>query len=489
MEELNSKEYYLRKAEENLPKLFKEDINVKYEPKVLNSGDDVVLDLGNHYVGFFSFVLGYTGTYPDAPVRLSLKFCESKEELDVDFSTYKGWLCPSWLQEEIINVDFVGEYKMPRRYAARYVKIKVLFTPRSITLSNFIFSAVTSADKNNLAKIDIEDAELRKIDVVAVNTLRNCMQRVFEDGPKRDRRLWIGDFRLEALTNYYTFSQTEPVRRCLYLFAAADCDGDGILPGFLYENPIFVSGSWHLRDYALLYAVTLCDYYLHTGDEETFLDVYPVAKRQMDAIFNKIDDNGIASDKSNIFIDWKDGLEKTTCLQGVYLYALKSLCKALRALGHGDAEVYNTRYENAREASIRHLYNSNEDSFANEYDNRQISVHSVVWMILGGVVDGERGWRILEKTMNSGESLKPVTPYMNHYLVEAMFELGRKKEAAEYIKSFWGLMVKEGADTFYEVFVPGKPEISPYGDPMVNSRCHAWSCTPSYFIRRFMIEK
>jgi hypothetical protein len=275
----------------------------------------------------------------------------------------------------------------------------------------------------------------------------------------------------------------------LYLFAAADCDGDGILPGFLYENPIFVSGSWHLRDYALLYAVTLCDYYLHTGDKETFLDVYPVAKRQMDAIFNKIDENGIVSDKSNIFIDWKDGLEKTTCLQGVYLYALKSLCKTLEALGHGDAEVYNTRYENAREAALRHLYNSNEDSFANEYDNNQISVHAAVWMILGGVVDGERGWQILEKTMNSVDSLKPVTPYMNHYLVEAMFELGRKKEAAEYIKSFWGLMVKEGADTFYEVFVPGKPELSPYGDSMVNSRCHAWSCTPSYFIRRFMIEK
>ena len=40
---------------------------------------------------------------------------------------------------------------------------------------------------------------------IAVNTLKNCMQRVFEDGPKRDRRLWIGDLRLEALANYYTF--------------------------------------------------------------------------------------------------------------------------------------------------------------------------------------------------------------------------------------------------------------------------------------------
>ena len=29
------------------------------------------------------------------------------------------------------------------------------------------------------------------------------------------------------------------------------------------------------------------------------------------------------------------------------------------------------------------------------------------------------------------------------------------------------------------------PEFSPYRDRMVNSMCHAWSCTPSYFIRKY----
>jgi hypothetical protein len=72
---------------------------------------------------------------------------------------------------------------------------------------------------------------------------------------------------------------------------------------------------------------------------------------------------------------------------------------------------------------------------------------------------------------------------MNHYLAEAMMKLGKQKEAISYIKSFWELMIKKGADTFYEVFVPEKPDLSPYGDKMINSMCHAWSCTPSYFIR------
>lgn len=29
----------------------------------------------------------------------------------------------------------------------------------------------------------------------------DCMQSVFEDGPKRDRRLWLGDLRLQALAS------------------------------------------------------------------------------------------------------------------------------------------------------------------------------------------------------------------------------------------------------------------------------------------------
>lgn len=477
--------YYWQKAEENLPKIYEEEIRVVSENKILHSGDSFEIDLGNHYVGYFSFVLGYTNMYPDAPVRLSLKFSENRDEADADFSSYRGRLCASWLQEEILNLDSIGEYRMPRRYAARFIKISVLYTPREITLSDFHFTAVTSADKRNLRSFDIADEELRAIDAVSVNTLKNCMHRVFEDGPKRDRRLWIGDLRLEALTNYYTYQQTDIVRRCLYLFAAADCNDTGFLPGYIYENPKFVSGYWFLYDYALLFVTTLCDYYQHTGDAETFLDIYPVVQKQMDAAKKITDENGILSlfNKRDVFIDWNDALEKTVSLNGVYLYTLDRLSQALSKLNHKDAPIYQSRYQDTKHAAYRHLYNAKDHNFAVGYDKEQISVHSVVWMILGGVIDGEIAWEALQNTMKNPQSIKPVTPYMNHYLAEAMMKLGKQKEAISYIKSFWGLMIKKGADTFYEVFVPEKPDLSPYGDKMINSMCHAWSCTPSYFIR------
>jgi hypothetical protein len=44
-------------------------------------------------------------------------------------------------------------------------------------------------------------------------------------------------------------------------------------------------------------------------------------------------------------------------------------------------------------------------------------------------------------------------------------------------------MIAAGADTFWEVYDPATPLSSPYGDIHINSYCHAWSCTPSYFFR------
>ena len=74
-------------------------------------------------------------------------------------------------------------------------------------------------------------------------------------------------------------------------------------------------------------------------------------------------------------------------------------------------------------------------------------------------------------------------------MTEALVKLGMLDEAAEYIKNCWGGMAKLGADTFFEAYVPQKPDFSPYGDRMVNSMCHGWSCTPAYFIRRYFSDK
>ena len=481
------KAYCLKKAHENLPILTENLILPQVEQRVLTKGDVVTIDLGDHYVGYFSFVMDYVDFYIDAPIKLCVKFAESKDELEADFAAYKGKLCASWLQEEIVNLDATGEFRMPRRYAARYIRITVLQTPKKFTLSHFAFRAVTSADQSALQEKKIDDPLLAHIDSVATKTLKNCMQRVFEDGPKRDRRLWTGDFYLEALANSRTFANFALVRRCLYLFAASDKNAHGFFPGFVFENPVFASGIWFLEDYALLYAVTLCDYYEETKDEATFWELYPVAKSQIDAAIQTLDESGRITipNGCDAFIDWCPGLHKRVSLHGVFLFALKTFSSLLVKLAHTDAAYYTAQYEAAKMAALALFYDKEKTMVVSEIDHGQYSVHATVWMILGGVLEGEAAKQALLAVLASKDSVKPFTPYMHHYVVAAFVSLSLWEEAFAYIKTVWGGMLLRGVDTFPEVYLPSEPGFSPYGDAMINSMCHAWSCTPSYFIRSY----
>ena len=118
-------------------------------------------------------------------------------------------------------------------------------------------------------------------------------------------------------------------------------------------------------------------------------------------------------------------------------------------------------------------------------EEKQINYASQVWLILAGAVSVEEGSAMLDKL----DELKPekgmVSPYMNHHYVEALLMCGKKDQAMDYMKYYWGGMINHGADTFWELYNPENPAESPYGSSIVNSYCHAWSCTPTYLLRKY----
>ena len=119
------------------------------------------------------------------------------------------------------------EVKLPRRFAFRYIQVTVVATPQVVTLSDFKITTETCADMTVVPALKTQDPDLIKLDRIGVKTTAECMQRVFEDGPKRDHRLWLGDLRIEGLVNYLTFRNMDIVKKGLYLFAAAAKPGSG----------------------------------------------------------------------------------------------------------------------------------------------------------------------------------------------------------------------------------------------------------------------
>ncbi|RIX59568.1 sugar hydrolase [Paenibacillus nanensis] len=455
-------------------------------------GDSFVLDFGDHLVGYVSLSLKPVGSPPDAPLKLKLTFGEMPCEIAEPFSSYNGWLSSSWLQEELLFVDVLpAEIKLPRRYCFRYMKIDVLDTSvkYKIAFENVSCEAVSSGDPSRVEPLPESLPEhIREMDRIAIKTLQDCMQTVFEDGPKRDRRLWIGDLRLQAQANYLTFRNYDLVRRCLYLFAGMRLE-DGTVAACVFEKPKAHADDTRLYDYALFFAACLHDYYEASRDRETAEELWPIAYEQLRIGLRRLDDRGVVADDSTwwCFTDWHSELNKQAPGQAVLLYCLKRGAELAGSLGRTEEQSFLAgQIGQVSSATLRYLWDEERGFFVSGAD-KQISWASQVWMALAEVLPPDRNAALMDRLLAEPPSIGMTTPYMYHHFVEALFLVGRKDEAVARMNAYWGEMIEDGADTFWELYNPADKKLSPYGSNLVNSYCHAWSCTPTYFIRKYLM--
>ena len=472
------------------------DVNKKDDIKNLSSyhlakGDKICLDFGDHQVGYVTLKLNSVGSPQDAPAFFRLKFAEIAKEITEDSKDYDGWISRGWIQEEFIHVDVLpAELKLPRRYAFRYMEIEAIDTSLKwqLVVEDVSCTSVSAVRIEDVEPVKSDDEMIRRLDRVSLRTLQNCMQSVFEDGPKRDRRLWLGDLRLQALANYETFHNMDLVKRCLYLFAAQTKD-NGQVSACLFTEPKFIVDDTFLLDYSMFFGATLYDYYEASGDKETLKDLSTCAYRQMEIAEEWFDEKNLLKNGEGFwgFIDWTDGLNKQSAMQGVYIYCAGKVQKIAEALGDTEKAAYFAKEAKEKtEAAKKYLLDPDKGLFVSG-EEKQINYASQVWMILAGAVSAEEGAEILDKVIALNPEKGMVSPYMNHHFVEALLKCGKKEQAMDYMKYYWGGMLSHGADTFWELYNPENPAESPYGGSMVNSYCHAWSCTPTYLLRKYFI--
>jgi len=455
--------------------------------RLMGRGDTAVLDFGRHLTGYLTVTLAGEGRGVDAPARIKFTFGEVPAEVAEPFDFYKGELSRAWLQDEVINVDVLpATLRLPRRYAFRYLKLEVMDTSPNfrVRFQDVSATAVTSAPKEAPPLPAGTPELLRRIDAVSVATLRDCMQTVFEDGPKRDRRLWIGDMRLQALTNYTTFKNLDLVKRCLYLFAGLPRE-DGLVAACEYETPKPLRGHEYIVDYAALFPTAVLEYALASNDWAAAAELWPTARRQMEILSAYVKPDGIfaAPPRSWVFVDWSNPLDRTAAMHGIFVYCLHRAADLARWVSaKAQAEQYQGLAARMTTAGRSAFYDPSQRLFVSG-PKRQVSWATQAWMALAGIATGEEAAAAFRTLPGTRDAVRPGGPYLYHYIVDAMLQAGLKKEATELIEGYWGGMVKAGADTFWEVYDPANRDLSPYGSTLVNSYCHAWSCTPAYFIR------
>jgi alpha-L-rhamnosidase len=516
--EFNHDKYLLAKADENTPGLYHE---VKIPTQIVSTTNDtsqldgvgiqkiadiselpnmelgrddkVILDFGNHFVGRFSTNIKSVGSPMDAPLTLKIKFAELPTELNQHSEDYQGWLSKSWMQEELIHIDELPtKLDLARRYSFRYVEISVIDTsPKwKVIFDNPTIITESSVDIANwkMSDLQLKDVQLDKIYQVGVKTLADCMQNVFEDGPKRDRRLWIGDLRLQALSNYATFSDLTLVKRCMYLFGGMAAK-DGRIPANVFVKPEYTPDDTFLLDYSLFFIGILDNYMQQTKDTAVLTDLYPVAKRQMEYLINHFinSDGSVKFDEDYpVFIDWSNDFDKDTAGVAIIIYSIKQFINLMELQHDADLKQYQSVLLKIVAYAKKELFDTETGFFVSGTD-KEINIASQVWMVLANILDKNENQQLMQRTVHDLFPIKGIaTPYMYHHITEALFEADMTDEAVSLLKSYWGKMVDLGADTFWEAFNPDDPSYSPYGSSMVNSYCHAWSCTPVYLIKKYL---
>ena len=578
--------------------------------KSLKRDDTVFVDFGDHAVGYVTLELSKTGSHQDAPVYFYLKFGERLEEMTDKTADYDGWLSRGWIQEEYIHVDVLpAKVKLPRRYSFRYMELRVIDTSAKFQLKidGISCDTVSAVDMESVKPVDFGDSLLNQIDLVSRKTLKECMQDVFEDGPKRDRRMWLGDLRLQARANYYTFKNYDLAKRCMYIFAGL-LFNEGKLSACVFTEPEMEPDDTYLLDYALFFSSVLLDYYEATDDLETLRDLYDVAIDQIRIAMTQLNEKNVVEDLGDAFwcfLDWGDGLNKQAGATAVLIYCIRygirlakildkqediswleekqamlkeaavkefwdeelgmfvsgpdrqaswatqiwmilarvfdkeTNCKLIHIamtqlneknvvedlgdafwcfLDWGDGLnkqagatavlIYCIRYgirlakildkqediswleekqAMLKEAAVKEFWDEELGMFVSGPD-RQASWATQIWMILARVFDKETNCKLIHHVMEVNPRIRMVTPYMYHHYIDALIRCDEKELALEEMKRYWGEMIRDGADTFWELYNPYNREESPYGSSMVNSYCHAWSCTPTYFLRKFYMD-
>jgi alpha-L-rhamnosidase len=442
----------------------------------LGRGATVLVDFGEHLVGHLELELASAGAPPDSPLRLRLCMSELPAEAAEAGIPPGGTISHAWYQDETVTLDELpAVWRLPRRLAGRYLTLQVVDTSPAwdLVVTAVRLCAVTGASHLLPPPPAGLDARLQAVDQVALRTLRNCMHTVFEDGPKRDRRLWTGDLRLQMLANGVSFRDTALSERSLCLLAAFTREQDGAFPACCFERPAPHAAADVITDYCLALPAILRELLRQGGDRALVAGLAPLARHQIALATTWLGSDGTVVPPPGwwTFIDWQEGLDRRAPLHGVLCWALDAWLGLAASLGL-DPGQDAALLERLRAAGRQAFCSGPLPSWA-----------AAAWLVLGGVLAGAEARRMLLGALDDPAAIPPGGPYLMHQVVHALCLTGEHARAHGLLSSYWGGMVERGADTFWEVYDAREPRRSPYRDFRLNSACHAWSCTPAWFLR------
>ena len=327
------------------------------------------------------------------------------------------------------------------------------------------------------------DEELNRIWEVAAYTMDLTTREFFMDGIKRDRWTWSGDAIQSYLMNYYLRFDTECVKRTIRQLRGKD-------PVTAHVNTIM--------DYTFYWFNSILDYYQYTGDVAFVQEMWPRMVTLMDYVLARTDQDGMAAGQPDdwIFVDWVDfPMHKrgTLCFEQIlFCKALDTMAVCAKLIGV--KADYRVKAETLRNKIKQTFWSYEQQAYLHAIEdgtlNPQITKFPNMFAILYGLAYDEQRKEIMESVMLNPAVAPITTPYMRFYELEALCMMGYHNEVLKEMRDYWGGMLREGATSFWEKYVPaehGAQHLAMYGRPYGKSLCHAWGASPVYLLGKYFL--
>ena len=379
------------------------------------------------------------------------------------------------------TLDVVSTHQELGSKAFRYVYVKTADNSHYDSLS--MDYEYAPYDESHSGTFACSDKLLNKIWEVGAYTMDLTTREFFLDGIKRDRWTWSGDAIQSYLMNYYLRFDTECVKRTIRQLRGKD-------PVTAHINTIM--------DYTFYWFTSILDYYQYTGDLTFISEMYPKMCTLMDYVLERTNSDGLVEGKADdwIFVDWVDfPMHKRGVLafeQILFYKALMTMHTCATLLHQTDP--YQQLAENVIGKTRKLLWNDDRQAWEHAIEegeiNHQITKFPNMFAILYDIVDDATKRNIVDSVMENNKIDPITTPYMRFYELEALCMMGRQTQVLQEIRNYWGGMLREGATSFWEKYIPseqGTEHLAMYGRPYGKSLCHAWGASPVYLLGRYFL--
>ena len=330
------------------------------------------------------------------------------------------------------------------------------------------------------ASFSCDRSDVKKIWDICAHTLHLNSREFFLDGIKRDRWCWSGDAYQSYKANNYLFFDPDITKRTIIA---------------LLGKPPYEQHINTINDYSMYLIIGAYEYYFATGDKKFIEIYYPRLKALYDFIDGRRNEAGYVCKRDGdwIFIDWSDiDKDGDVCAEQILLWRCMCVMASMTELLGGDGEAYRRSADKLKRNIMRDYWREERGGFVDCYTTgkENITRHANIFAIMYDFVSEKRARRITRMVLENDEITPITTPYFEFFELCVLCKMGKLRTAQKKIESYWGGMVKLGATSIWEQYIPenkGIEHYQMYGRKYGCSLCHAWGGGPIYLLGRYCL--